>query len=111
MDLMAFPESATLIARGVTGQDSDGNDVYGTTETPVTGAFAPAGATELVQGQDTVIATPTFYLSPGSPIPAPTDRLTVRGVTYEIDGQPEVYLNPFTGEQPGAVVRLERVTG
>lgn len=109
--MFAIPESATLETRAITGQDSDGNDVWGQTTVAVTGSFAPAGSSELVQGQDTVLTNPTFYLSPGSPVPSATDRLMVRGATYEVDGEPEVYINPFTGDQPGAVVRLSKVTG
>lgn len=107
----AFPESATLHTRSIASQDSDGNDVWSPSDVTVTGAFAPAGSTELVQGQDTVITNPTFYLSPGSPVPSATDQLTVRGAKYEIDGEPEVYANPFTGNRPGAVLRLNKVTG
>ena len=108
-----FAESFTLISKAVTSQDSDGNDVTTATELPVTGAFAPEGSTELIQGQDTVIANPSIYLSPGSPVPAATDKIRreLTGETFSIDGAPQVFLNPFTGDQPGAVLRLERVTG
>ena len=111
MRTFPFPEQAVIVTRGVTGQDGDGNDVYGETQTPTLGVFAPEGSTELIQGQETVIVNPTFYLMVGAPVPAPTDRLMVRGQTFEIDGAPRVYHNPFTGEEPGAVLRLERVTG
>ena len=107
----AFPEPATIISRTVTGQDGDGNDVYTESQLLTSGVFAPEGFTELIQGQDTVIANPTFYLSDGAPVPLPTDRLIVRGDTFEIDGQPQEFANPFTGSRPGAVLRLERVTG
>lgn len=109
----AFAEAFTIIGRAVIGEDSDGNDVYGPTETATSGAFAPEGSTELIQGQDTVIENPTIYLSPGSPTPAATDQIRreLTGETYLIDGKPAVYLNPFTGAQPGPVLRLERVTG
>jgi hypothetical protein len=108
-----FPEDFTLLSRGVTGSDADGNDVYGTAETPATGAFAPEGSTELIQGQDTVISNLTIYLSPDSPVPVATDKVRreLTGETFDIDGQPAVFVNPFTGDQPGAVLRLERVTG
>lgn len=109
--MFAFPESATIVTRTKSGTDSDGNPIWVDASTAVTGAFAPAGSTELVQGQDTVITNPTFYLSAGSPVPTATDQLTVRGVRYEIDGEPEVYMNPFTGTRPGAVLRLNSVTG
>ena len=108
-----FAEAFTILSRSVTGQDADGNDVYGTTETPVRGTFAPEGSTELIQGQDTVIANPTVYLNDGEPVPAATDRIRRErtGEVFEIDGTPADYLNTYTGYNPGAVLRLERVTG
>ncbi len=107
----ADPETFTVITRTVTGRDSMGNRTYTPVETTVTGAFAPAGSTELVQGQDTIISNPTIYLTDGTPAPAPTARIVVRGVTFEVDGEPLVFHNPFTGSEPGAVVRLVRVDG
>lgn len=106
-----FPETATIVSRTVTGQDSYGNDVYSEVQTATSGAFAPEGSSELIQGQDTVITQPTFYLADGAPTPSATDRLIVRGVTFEVDGTPQRFHNPFTGAEPGAVVRLEAVTG
>lgn len=107
------PEDFTVLTQTKTGVDGDGNDVYGPAEVPATGAFAPEGSTELIQGQNTVISNPTVYLSPGTTVPAPTDKIRreLTGQVYDIDGEPGVFRNPFTGEQPGAVLRLERVTG
>lgn len=110
---LPFAETFTILSRTVTGQDADGNDVYTDAEVSTTGAFAPTGSSELVQGQNTVIENDTIYLAPGAPTPKPTDQIRreLTGDTYDIDGKPAVYLNPFTGDQPGAVLRLERVTG
>ena|GEM_PF-2150160 len=118
MPTFEHPESASIITRTVTGQDSDGNDVYGTASTATTGVYAPssgvagvAGSAEAMQGQEMVVTQPTFYLSDGAPVPTATDRLQVRGLLYEIDGEAAVYHNPFTGYEPGPVLRLTRVTG
>jgi hypothetical protein len=110
MPTFPFPESAVIITQAIIGRDGDGNDVYGPAEVPVTGAFAPAGSTELIQGEDVVISNPTFYLDDGSPIPSATDSMRIRGVEYLVDGKPQAFHNPFTGDEPGAVVRLENVT-
>lgn len=109
--MFAFSETFTLHTKGVTGQDADGNDIYGSTDTPLYGAFAPAGSTELVQGQDTVLSHDTLYLEAGSATPAPTDTITVRGTVRLVDGRPQDFRNPFTGWHPGPVVRLLEVTG
>lgn len=111
MPTFPFAETFAIVTRDVTGQDGDGNDVYGDVEVSVRGAFAPEGYTELIQGQDVVIANPTIFLEDGEPTPKPTDRMRVRGDVYEIDGKPLEYRNPFSGDRPGAVVRLEKVTG
>lgn len=111
MPIFPFPESFTIHSRTVTGQDGDGNDVYSDTNTSTSGAFAPEGSTELIQGQNTVLTHPTVYLEDGAPVPAATDQMTVRGVRYDIDGEPQVFHNPLTGYEPGAVVKLLRVTG
>ena len=111
MPIFPFPETFTIHSRGVTGHDSDGNDVYGDTDTTTTGAFAPAGSTELIQGQNTVLSHDTVYLEDGAPVPAATDQMTVRGKRYDIDGEPQVFHNPFTGDEPGAVIRLLKATG
>lgn len=109
--MMRFAEEFTLLAETVTGQDPDGNDVYGDTETPIYGAFAPSGSTELVQGQATVITHDTIYLAEGQSTPGPHDKVRVRGIVRDIDGTPNDYHNPHTGTHPGAVVRLVEVTG
>lgn len=112
--VVGFGETVTIISRTVSGRDGDGNDVYETTETPVPGSvFAPFGATELIQGQDTTIANPTVYLGDPDVVPRATDKVRrANGDVYDIDGEPQVYPpNPFTGERVGAVLRLERVTG
>jgi len=108
-----YAEDFTLLSQGVTGQDSDGNDVYGPTETATSGVFAPGGSTELIQGQNTVIDNPRIYLVPGAPVPTATDKIRreLTGYVYDIDGEPAIYANPFTGDKPGAVLDLERVTG
>lgn len=109
--MMPFAESFTLLTRTVTGQDADGNDIYSDAEMPLKGAFAPAGSTELVQGQLTVITHDTVYLDEGQPVPGPQDKMRVRGIVRDIDGAPADYQSPFTGRHPGAVVRLVEVTG
>jgi len=107
-----FGETVTIITRAITGHDADGNDVFGDVSTDIPNSiFAPAGSTEKVQGEDVVTIGATVYLPDGTPTPKATDRVSARGDLYEIDGDPQVYSNPFTGDEPGAVLRLLRVTG
>ena len=105
-----FPESFTIVTQGVIGQDGDGNDVLGDVETPTSGAFAPAGSTELIQGEQVTITHDTIYLTDGAPVPKSTDKIRARGNLYDLDGDAGVLHNPFTGDEPGAVLRLLKVT-
>lgn len=108
---MAFGETVTLLARSRNGVDADGNDIFTSASTTVAGcAFDPGGSVEAVQGRDAVITTPTVYLPPGT-APKSIDAVTVRGVTYEVDGSPNALTSPFTGWSPGVVVKLKAVTG
>lgn len=105
--------TASWVQRTVTGRDDHGNDVYTETDVSVDAVFVPGSSSELVQGQDTVLTHPTLYL-PADPPPAPTDRVVVNGVTYDVDGTPQMWpASPFTGWQPDypVVVRLLNVTG
>jgi hypothetical protein len=108
-----YGETVTLVARTVSGQDAYGKDIYTTTaETPVDNCgFAPAGSIERVQGQDVITTTPTAYLPTGTPTPSAVDQVKARGDLYDIDGKPQVFVNPLTGTAPGAVLRLKAVTG
>lgn len=111
MPRLPFSEDFILVSRGVTGRDSDGNDIYGETQTATSGAFSPQGSTELIQGQATVLTHDTIYLDEGAPTPDPDDQVIARGLRYDIDGTPRVYRNPYTGRTPGPVLQLLRVTG
>lgn len=108
--MFPFGDSITLHTRTVTGRDSAGADVYGSSDSTVVGAFAPAGSVEVVQGQDTVTTSPSVYLPSGTVVNA-VDQVTVRGVTYDVAGDPQDWRHPWTGWQAGIVVRLQAVTG
>jgi hypothetical protein len=111
---MLFPngELATLHVRTVTGQDAYGNDTYATADVLISGcAFDPGGSTEFTIGGDRVLSQPTLYLPPDVAVPTAVDSVSVRGQSYEIDGVPAWYPSPFTGWNPGGVVKLRRVTG
>lgn len=109
--MMPFAETFAVITRGVTGQDADGNDVYGEVRKPTRGAFAPAGSTESVQGQLQVISHDTLYLDEGQCAPGPQDKMLVRGVVRDVDGTAGQYRHPHTGWTPGPIVRLVSATG
>lgn len=109
---MTFPygQPVTLLTRAVTGHDGFGNDIYSNTSTTVLGAFDPGGSVETIQGEDLVVSQPTIYLPAGTQIGS-VDAVQVAGQVFEVDGSPNAPLNPFSGWEPGVVVRLRGVTG
>ena len=108
-----FTSPVVIVTRTVTGEDSDGNDVYGTSDVTVQGVIAPGQSLERTNGQDLVVTQPTAYLPAGVEVTA-IDALELAGVRYEVDGDPQVWpAHPFTGWRPPlpVVVPLRRVTG
>lgn len=106
-----FGETVVLHVRTVTGQDADGNDVYGDVSTTLLNVPVwPRSAVELVQGQDTLVTGLSALLPPGTNVSA-VDKVTVYGDGYDIDGEPGRYRSPFTNLDPGVLVHLTRATG
>lgn len=73
-------------------------------------AVAPRTSAEENDNRDAVIVGLTVYLTPGSDVVA-ADRMTVRGVDYEVVGEPGDYRNPYDPSIDGMQVDLERVAG
>lgn len=74
-------------------------------------AFDPGSSGETLDLARNVLTTqPKVYAPAGSDITA-ADRLVVRGVTYEVDGDVAEWRSPFTGWEPGIVVPLKRSEG
>jgi hypothetical protein len=82
------------------------------TEVRITGCgVAPRSSTEpVVQGRSEVLIGLTLFLPAGSDIRA-LDRVVVRGVVHDVDGDPSVWRSPLTGWAPGLEVRAIRVEG
>lgn len=74
--------------------------------------FDPGSSIEPRDGtSQRVITSPTLYPPKGSPL-GPRDKITARGLVYEIEGEPADWRHPMTGWDPGLlVVILRRVTG
>ena len=105
-----FGETVVHHVRGVTGQDSDGNDVYGDTDTTLNHVtLYPRESLELVQGQDTNVIGLTAVFKPMVAIAA-IDEFTARGDRWRVDGEPAQYHSSLTGTTL-TKVNLTRVTG
>ena len=95
-----------------TDRYGDTTTVYGTAVTHRIRrcAFDPGGTSEIHDGRTAVITRPTLYLPPRADI-RPTDRVVVRGKTYEVGGEPAVWTNPYSGSTKGVVVPLGEAVG
>jgi hypothetical protein len=108
-------ETVTRIRRGEqTGTDPYGEPVYGpATETPVPGAaFDPGGSVEPVEpGRTAVVTMPRLLFRDSIPDIVADDQVRVRGLAYDVVGDPALWVSPYTGREAGLVVELKRTGG
>jgi hypothetical protein len=112
-----FGQAVTLLTRSRSGVDTDGNDVFTEASTvlervPVWPGGEGSGLTgsEVEQGRDTVESGITVLLPPGTDVES-IDGILVHGLRYEVAGEPARFLSPFTGRDPGILVRASRAEG
>jgi hypothetical protein len=108
-------ETVIRVRRGAqSGVDRYQNPVYGAdVETDIEGAFFdPGGSVEPVEiGRSAVITTPKAYWRDSTPDIVSTDHLRVRGVLYAVEGNPAVWVSPWSSLTRGTVVELKAVQG
>jgi hypothetical protein len=104
------PITVTLVRRIKGAPDALGNDTFTTSAGTARGVFAPGASVEQIQGQDTVTSQPIVYLEATADVRA-IDAVVIAGITYEVDGVPNVWTSPWTGWSPGIEVRLRTVSG
>lgn len=73
-------------------------------------AFDPGSTSEPREGQDRVIVEPTAYL-PADVVFGSRDRVTARGLLYEVDGVTREWVHPTDATRRANVVTLRRVEG
>ena len=114
---MRFPhgETVTRIRAGASPSlDPYGDPLPGAdAETDLPGAaFDPGGSLEPVEvGRAQTVTTPKVYFYRSSPDVVSTDRLRVRGLTYQVIGRPALWVSPYTLTTAGLVVELKLVEG
>lgn len=115
---MDFPHGVTLTIR--TGSTS-AKDIYGdsTATTPTDTAWgpcaiAPRTSTERVDEKSPAVVTGLTIYGP-QPGPASGAQLVIASGAYagtwEVDGIPGEWTNPFTGWAPGVEVAVRRASG
>ncbi len=74
-------------------------------------AFNPGTTSEpFLAGHDRVVTAPALYAPEGT-VFAPRDRVTARGVAYEVEGVVLDYRNPYDPSMDGIQVGLKEVSG
>ena len=104
-------EQVMVVSRQRNGVDADGNDAWSETSQQVNGCLVwPTRSDETTQGADTVSTGVAVWFPAGTTVAA-TDRIILRGVGYEIVGQPFAYFSPVNGSATGVLANAQVVTG
>ena len=104
-------ETVTVVRASPGGVDAYGDPLPGdASRVDVPGcAVAPRYSSEPSErGRQGVIVGLTVY---GPDVFLSTDQVEVRGVLYDVEGEPGFWENPFTGWAPGVEVALRRAEG
>lgn len=111
-----YGESVTRVRSSPGGVDQFGDPIPGTTtQVDIPGcAVAPrlsAAEQELTNnGRAGVVIGLTLY-TPADADVTFADHFIVRGEEFEVDGDPGLWVSPFTGKQAGKQIALRRVEG
>lgn len=110
---MRFPYGVTATVSRPGGRDGWGNPLPSTEHTVPDCAPAPAGSSEatgtdeqVTWDVDLLCSDPAADFASGDTVSLPGDP-----ESYQVEGKPRRYVNPFTGWEAGCVVRLKGVTG
>lgn len=92
--------------------DSHGNPVeaWSTPASAGVYAFDPGSSSEPREGGDRLIVEPTLYL-PADAVFGARDRVTARGLQYEVEGVTREWVHPTDPTRRANVVTLRRVEG
>lgn len=112
--MFPYGETVTVLAP-VTSTDvynNETDDWSVPVETTVEGVgVEPRPSSESHQdGRNATVSGFTLYCPAGTVVTA-KNRVRVRGDVYAVDGDPAVWVNPFTGWEPGVVVQTKRMEG
>lgn len=107
--MFAFPEPVEILSPGTVTDPYSGESVTGwdtSTSRDESCAVAPGGSTEPTQVARDAIDSDFDLIFDHDPGISAADRVVVRGLECEVDGHPFAYRSPFTGWEPGTLVRV-----
>lgn len=111
---MFIGEPVTRRRNQQTGTDRYGSPVYGLVDTvlPERAGFDPGGSREPVEvGREQTVTTPKLYFREQRPDLNKTDLVVMRGVEYQIEGDPADWRSPYGSTLGGLVVELKKAGG
>lgn len=109
--MFEHPEPVTVLTAGTDVDPYSGEAevsweaALGASERPELCAVAPGGSTELSAVDRAAVDSDFDLIFDHDPGITPQNRVVVRGLTCRVDGRPVQWRNPFTGWEPGWVVR------
>jgi hypothetical protein len=106
-----FPEPVVIVRGPARDQHGDPLPGIEPDRIEVRGAYADAGTSEDTTSRGaTVASTALLYLPYGTDLQR-TDRVEVRGRTWEVDGDPQPWQSPLTGTRGVTQANLRSVRG
>lgn len=110
-----MPERVTLHPFSGFVEDSLGESTkpeFGADESLFVFGVDPGSTGEPIAGIDTAVRdAPTLYFRRGRVESSPHSEWSVRGVRYQQDGEPRIWVSPWGGATAGTVIYLERRSG
>lgn len=94
-------------------EDSHGNEIESWSPPVSKGIYAynPGTTQDLLEsGHDRDIIKPSIY-APNDVVMGARDRVTVRGLLFEVDGETKEFRNPHGSRMDGNQIDLRRVNG
>jgi hypothetical protein len=112
MPSFPYGVTVTIVSRAVSGTDEYGNDTYSeTTEDIPLCSVQPAGTSETTQFTDQLSSEIVVYFPYGTDVEYIDALRLPDGTEYEVQGKPNVWASPFSGNTAPVEVRATKVTG
>lgn len=91
-------QAVTFTNKAISGTDEYGNDVYGANSVTVSGcAISPGNSSEDFQGTEQITYDVTVHAPAATLVNLPFDQMVISGITYNVIGNPNGWISPFTG--------------
>jgi len=109
--MFPYGQTVTVINRTVSGKDTYGNDTYAEARTDIPDCVVQTSiSSEQIEFTDQVSDGLTIFFPYGTDVDA-IDAVEYKGIRYEMQGNPSVWVSPFSGHTAPIQVSVTRITG